>query len=148
MIYQAFFAFIHLGNISAQAAFYADYAQGPEVVKETLLFSVALLGDALVVRSTIFPALNHLLIVAQGISPLDNMGTEPPRHYIPNLCSGWDGRYVNLERHKEVGLTFRVAMSVPMVIQLVKPEPELLGTFLAPFKLTLFLLSFLWVLYI
>jgi hypothetical protein len=92
MIYQAFFAFVHLGNASAENAFYSNYAQGPEVFKETLLFSVALLGDFLVVRPTIFPASNHPLTAAQDISPLDNMGTAPPRYYIPNLYSGGDGR--------------------------------------------------------
>jgi hypothetical protein len=147
VIYQAFFAFVHLGNASAETAFYEDYAQGPEVVKETLLFSVAFLGDALVVRPTIFPVLNHPLIAAQGISPLDNMGTKPPRHDIPNLCSSWDGRCVNFERHKGDDLTSRVAVSVAMVIQLVNSESESVNTLLTPFKLTAFVLSVLWALY-
>ncbi|KAJ7814627.1 hypothetical protein B0H14DRAFT_2850019 [Mycena olivaceomarginata] len=113
VIYQAFFAFIHLGNTSAQAAFYADFAQGPEVVKETLLFSVALLGDALVAyRLWIIWGRNRLVII------------------FPIFA-----------------LVGMVAMSVPMVIQLVKSESELVGTPLAPFRLTLFLLSFLGTLY-
>ncbi|KAJ6529241.1 hypothetical protein B0H19DRAFT_1274284 [Mycena capillaripes] len=64
VIYQAFFAFIHLGNTSAEAAFYEDYTQGPELVKETLLFSVALLGDALVAyRLWIIWGRNRLVII-------------------------------------------------------------------------------------
>ncbi|KAJ7912407.1 hypothetical protein B0H13DRAFT_2660129 [Mycena leptocephala] len=48
VIYQAFFAFIHLGTISAEDAFYADLAQPSEVAKEILFFMAVLLGDALV----------------------------------------------------------------------------------------------------
>ncbi|KAJ7485084.1 hypothetical protein B0H11DRAFT_2018081 [Mycena galericulata] len=48
-IYQAFFAFIHLGSATAEDTFYADLAQPSEVAK-TVLFSVAvLIGDALVI---------------------------------------------------------------------------------------------------
>jgi hypothetical protein len=54
VIYQAFFAFIHLGTISAEDAFYADLAQPSEVAKEILFFMAVLLGDALVVRPTDF----------------------------------------------------------------------------------------------
>ncbi|KAJ7833570.1 hypothetical protein B0H13DRAFT_1914507 [Mycena leptocephala] len=112
VIYQAFFAFVHLGNASAETAFYEDYAQGPEVVKETLLFSVAFLGDALVVHPTMFPVLNHPLIAAQGISPLDNMGTKPPRHDIPNLCSSWDGRWHSFP-HMQQGHTSEIWVRFP-----------------------------------
>ncbi|KAJ7913662.1 hypothetical protein B0H13DRAFT_1873653 [Mycena leptocephala] len=64
VIYQAFFAFVHLGNASAETAFYEDYAQGPEVVKETLLFSVAFLGDALVAyRLWIIWGRNRLVMI-------------------------------------------------------------------------------------
>ncbi|KAF8190931.1 hypothetical protein K438DRAFT_1830987 [Mycena galopus ATCC 62051] len=110
VIYQAFFAFIHLGNTSAEAAFYEDYAQGPELVKETLLFSVALLGDALVAyRLWIIWGRNRLVII------------------FPIFA-----------------LVGMVAISVAMVIQLVKSESELVDTLLtglAPFKLISFLLS-------
>lgn len=50
MIYQAFFAFIHLGTNATEDAFYADLAQKPEVLKSVFLFIAVLLGDALVVR--------------------------------------------------------------------------------------------------
>ncbi|KAJ7349868.1 hypothetical protein DFH08DRAFT_125811 [Mycena albidolilacea] len=48
VIYQAFFAFIHLGTNATEDAFYADLAQQPEVLKSVLLFIAVLLGDALV----------------------------------------------------------------------------------------------------
>ncbi|KAJ6592329.1 hypothetical protein B0H19DRAFT_856698, partial [Mycena capillaripes] len=48
VIYQAFFAFIHLGTNATEDAFYADLAQKPEVVKSVLLCIAVLLGDALV----------------------------------------------------------------------------------------------------
>jgi len=57
------------------------------------------------------------------------MGTKPPRHDIPNLCSSWD------------------AVSVAMVIQLVNSESESVDMLLTPFKLTAFVLSFLGNLY-
>ncbi|KAJ7668254.1 hypothetical protein B0H17DRAFT_1142496 [Mycena rosella] len=104
VIYQAFFAFIHLGNASAEVAFYEDYAQGPEAVKETLLFSVALLGDALVAyRLWIIWGRNRFVII------------------FPIFA-----------------LVGMVAISVAMVIQLVKSESELVDTLLtglAPLKL-------------
>ncbi|KAJ7793345.1 hypothetical protein B0H14DRAFT_3498209 [Mycena olivaceomarginata] len=48
VIYQAFFAFIHLGTNATEDAFYANLAQQPEVLKSVLLFIAVLLGDALV----------------------------------------------------------------------------------------------------
>ncbi|KAF7355986.1 hypothetical protein MVEN_00928000 [Mycena venus] len=48
VIYQAFFAFIHLGSFVAEDAFYADLAQKTEVAKAVLFFLAVLLGDALV----------------------------------------------------------------------------------------------------
>ncbi|KAJ7494912.1 hypothetical protein FB451DRAFT_1163648 [Mycena latifolia] len=47
-IYQAFFAFIHLGSVAAEDAFYADLAQKAEVAKAVLLSFAILLGDVLV----------------------------------------------------------------------------------------------------
>ncbi|KAF7365886.1 hypothetical protein MVEN_00463600 [Mycena venus] len=47
-IYQAFFAFIHLGSAAAEDTFYADIAQEAEVVKAVLFCLSVLLGDALV----------------------------------------------------------------------------------------------------
>ncbi|KAJ7912430.1 hypothetical protein B0H13DRAFT_1874939 [Mycena leptocephala] len=49
VIYQTFFAFIHLGSAAAEDAFYADLAEPVEVAKATILFVAILLGDALVV---------------------------------------------------------------------------------------------------
>ncbi|KAJ7205523.1 hypothetical protein GGX14DRAFT_644768 [Mycena pura] len=64
VIYQAFLAFVHLGNASIENAFYEDYAQGPEVAKETLVFSVAFLGDALVAyRLWIIWGKNRLVMI-------------------------------------------------------------------------------------
>ncbi|KAJ6478143.1 hypothetical protein C8R47DRAFT_642166 [Mycena vitilis] len=50
VIYQAFYAFIHLGSAAAEDAFYADLAKSPEVAKAIVLFTAIILGDALVVR--------------------------------------------------------------------------------------------------
>ncbi|KAF7350182.1 hypothetical protein MVEN_01321000 [Mycena venus] len=47
-IYQAFFAFIHLGSVAAEDAFYADLAQKSEVAKGALFSFAVLVGDALV----------------------------------------------------------------------------------------------------
>ncbi|KAJ7912415.1 hypothetical protein B0H13DRAFT_2271621 [Mycena leptocephala] len=64
VIYQAFFAFIHLGTISAEDAFYADLAQPSEVAKEILFFVAVLLGDALVRLSrSMFPETYRLWII-------------------------------------------------------------------------------------
>ncbi|KAJ7181230.1 hypothetical protein C8R46DRAFT_599297 [Mycena filopes] len=48
IVYQAFYAFIHLATVAAEDAFYADLGQVSEVVKSILLFIAILLGDALV----------------------------------------------------------------------------------------------------
>ncbi|KAF7355980.1 Aminotran-5 domain-containing protein [Mycena venus] len=47
-IYQAFFAFIHLGSVAAKDAFYADLSQKTEVAKAVLFCLAILFGDALV----------------------------------------------------------------------------------------------------
>jgi hypothetical protein len=52
VIYQAFFAFIHLGSVAAEDALYADLAQKAEVAKAVLLSLAILLGDSLVVCLT------------------------------------------------------------------------------------------------
>ncbi|KAJ7166931.1 hypothetical protein C8R46DRAFT_267834 [Mycena filopes] len=48
IIYQAFYAFIHLATVAAEDAFYADLGQMSEVSKLILLFTAILLGDGLV----------------------------------------------------------------------------------------------------
>ncbi|KAJ7648758.1 hypothetical protein DFH06DRAFT_572932 [Mycena polygramma] len=48
VIYQAFYAFIHLGSAVAEDVFYADLAEPPEVAKAVVLFTAILLGDGLV----------------------------------------------------------------------------------------------------
>ncbi|KAJ7131235.1 hypothetical protein C8R44DRAFT_774536 [Mycena epipterygia] len=49
VIYQAFFAFIHLGSAKAEDAFYADLAQRAEIVKVVFFSISVLLGDSLVI---------------------------------------------------------------------------------------------------
>ncbi|KAF7360971.1 hypothetical protein MSAN_01127300 [Mycena sanguinolenta] len=61
VVYQAFFAFIHLGNAVGEDAFYADLAQPAEVVKVSFFFIAVLLGDALVVSPT------YLVAVMNGM---------------------------------------------------------------------------------
>ncbi|KAJ7629220.1 hypothetical protein DFH06DRAFT_1480531 [Mycena polygramma] len=48
VIYQAFFAFIHLGSAVEEVGFYADLAQQSEIAKLAALMVAVLLGDALV----------------------------------------------------------------------------------------------------
>ncbi|KAF7360968.1 hypothetical protein MSAN_01127000 [Mycena sanguinolenta] len=48
VVYQAFFAFIHLGNAVGEDTFYADLAQPAEVTKISFFVIAGLLGDALV----------------------------------------------------------------------------------------------------
>ncbi|KAF8181177.1 hypothetical protein K438DRAFT_1188646 [Mycena galopus ATCC 62051] len=48
VVYQAFFAFIHLSNTVSEDAFYADLAQPSEVAKIFFFFIAILLGDSLV----------------------------------------------------------------------------------------------------
>ncbi|KAJ7732188.1 hypothetical protein B0H16DRAFT_181772 [Mycena metata] len=48
VIYQAFFAFIHLANPVAEDAFYADLGQISEIIKNAFLFMAVCLGDTLV----------------------------------------------------------------------------------------------------
>ncbi|KAJ7257793.1 hypothetical protein C8J57DRAFT_545241 [Mycena rebaudengoi] len=47
VIYQAFFAFIHLGTVVAEDRFYADLAQPSELAKTAVMIMAVLLGDAL-----------------------------------------------------------------------------------------------------
>ncbi|KAJ6511766.1 hypothetical protein DFH09DRAFT_999341, partial [Mycena vulgaris] len=49
VIYQAFFAFIHLASPKAEDTFYADLSQQSEIIKATLVFSSVLLGDSLII---------------------------------------------------------------------------------------------------
>ncbi|KAJ7730808.1 hypothetical protein B0H16DRAFT_1584892 [Mycena metata] len=80
VIYQAFFAFIHLANPVAEDAFYANLGQISEVIKNIFLFIAILLGDALVTYRlwviwgrnrlvVMFPlfALSGLAVTALGI---------------------------------------------------------------------------------
>ncbi|KAJ6453954.1 hypothetical protein C8R45DRAFT_1222996 [Mycena sanguinolenta] len=48
VIYQAFFAWIHLGNAASEHAFYADLSHPAEVAKVILFCIAVFLGDALV----------------------------------------------------------------------------------------------------
>ncbi|KAJ7251669.1 hypothetical protein C8J57DRAFT_670386 [Mycena rebaudengoi] len=48
VIYQAFFAFIHLGTVVGEDLFYADLSQPSELAKAALFFAAVLLGDTLV----------------------------------------------------------------------------------------------------
>ncbi|KAF7326460.1 hypothetical protein MSAN_02510300 [Mycena sanguinolenta] len=61
VVYQAFFAFIHLGNAVGEDAFYADLAQPAEVTKISFFVIATLLGDALVVSPI------YLLSVMNGV---------------------------------------------------------------------------------
>jgi hypothetical protein len=47
-IYQAFFAFIHLGTVVSEDRFYADLSQPSELAKTGFSSAAILLGDALV----------------------------------------------------------------------------------------------------
>ncbi|KAJ6539966.1 hypothetical protein DFH09DRAFT_67353 [Mycena vulgaris] len=49
VIYQAFFAFIHLGSATAEDAFYANLAQRSEIIKFFLAFTSILVGDSLII---------------------------------------------------------------------------------------------------
>ncbi|KAJ7686381.1 hypothetical protein B0H17DRAFT_1072126, partial [Mycena rosella] len=64
VIYQAFFAFIHLGNAVAEDAFYADLSQLSEIMKITLFFTSSLIGDALVIyRLWIIWGRHHYIMI-------------------------------------------------------------------------------------
>ncbi|KAJ7686386.1 hypothetical protein B0H17DRAFT_1013604 [Mycena rosella] len=64
VIYQAFFAFIHLGNAVAEDAFYADLSQVSEIIEVTLFFTSVLIGDALVIyRLWIIWGRNHYVVI-------------------------------------------------------------------------------------
>ncbi|KAJ7166864.1 hypothetical protein C8R46DRAFT_267489 [Mycena filopes] len=64
IIYQAFYAFIHLATVAAEDAFYADLGEISEVVKSILLFVAILLGDALVTyRLWVIWGRNRLVVI-------------------------------------------------------------------------------------
>ncbi|KAJ7686350.1 hypothetical protein B0H17DRAFT_1072055 [Mycena rosella] len=64
VIYQAFFAFIHLGNTVAEDAFYADLSQPSEIIEVTLFSTSILIGDALVIyRLWIIWGRNHYVVI-------------------------------------------------------------------------------------
>ncbi|KAF7355988.1 hypothetical protein MVEN_00928200 [Mycena venus] len=80
VIYQAFFAFIHLGSVATEEAFYADLSQKTEVVNVALFCLAILVGDALVTyrlwviwggnqKIVIFPifALTGLAVASTGL---------------------------------------------------------------------------------
>ncbi|KAJ7509511.1 hypothetical protein B0H11DRAFT_1251332 [Mycena galericulata] len=48
VIYQAFFAFVHLGSAIAEDTFYANLSQRSEILKTALVLTAVLLGDSLV----------------------------------------------------------------------------------------------------
>ncbi|KAJ7923459.1 hypothetical protein B0H13DRAFT_1979889, partial [Mycena leptocephala] len=63
-IYRTFLAFIHLGTVITELAFYADLSQRSEVLKEILFVVAVLLGDALVTyRLWIIWGRNRLVVV-------------------------------------------------------------------------------------
>lgn len=64
VIYQAFFAFIHLGSAVAEDAFYADLAQRAEISKVVFFSISVLLGDSLVVRPS-YSSIYHQPINSQ-----------------------------------------------------------------------------------
>jgi len=70
VIYQAFFAFIHLGTAATEAAFYEDLAQRSEVVKVILSFIATMLGDALVTYRLWVIWVRHRLVVVFPIIAL------------------------------------------------------------------------------
>ncbi|KAJ7858594.1 hypothetical protein B0H13DRAFT_2356451 [Mycena leptocephala] len=75
VIYQTFFAFIHLGSAAAEDAFYADLAKPVEVAKATILFVAILLGDALVWFLSILvesAALQTLWLILTAVTLLVN----------------------------------------------------------------------------
>ncbi|KAJ6539980.1 hypothetical protein DFH09DRAFT_1041832 [Mycena vulgaris] len=64
VIYQAFFAFIHLASATAEHAFYADLSQRSEIIKAILSFSSILIGDSLVIyRLWIIWGLNRYVVI-------------------------------------------------------------------------------------
>ncbi|KAJ6540017.1 hypothetical protein DFH09DRAFT_67675 [Mycena vulgaris] len=64
VIYQAFFAFIHLASATAERAFYADLSQRSEIIKAGLFFSSILIGDSLVIyRLWIIWGLNRYVVI-------------------------------------------------------------------------------------
>ncbi|KAK7045046.1 hypothetical protein R3P38DRAFT_2508864 [Favolaschia claudopus] len=75
VIYQAFFAFVHLGEAKSEDKFYADLSQPSEIAKAILISIAVVLGDALVTyrlwiiwgqtrKIAIFPLLALLLLFA------------------------------------------------------------------------------------
>ncbi|KAJ6514607.1 hypothetical protein DFH09DRAFT_253928 [Mycena vulgaris] len=64
VIYQAFFAFIHLASATAEDAFYADRSQRSEIIKVILFFSSILIGDSLIIyRLWIIWGLNRYVVI-------------------------------------------------------------------------------------
>ncbi|KAJ6514602.1 hypothetical protein DFH09DRAFT_998839, partial [Mycena vulgaris] len=64
VIYQAFFAFIHLASATAEDAFYADLSQQSEIIKVILFSSSILIGDSLIIyRLWIIWGLNRYVVI-------------------------------------------------------------------------------------
>ncbi|KAJ6540046.1 hypothetical protein DFH09DRAFT_1283093 [Mycena vulgaris] len=64
VIYQAFFAFIHLATATAEDAFYADLSQRSNIIKIILFFSSILIGDSLIIyRLWIIWGLNRYVVI-------------------------------------------------------------------------------------
>ncbi|KAJ7223134.1 hypothetical protein GGX14DRAFT_657409 [Mycena pura] len=61
-VYQAFYAYIHLGNATTEDAFYADLSQRSEVAKDSILFVAIILGDSLVVRPHCLSSCSNKLV--------------------------------------------------------------------------------------
>jgi len=89
VVYQAFFAFIHLGNAVGENAFYADLAQPAEVTKISFFFIAVFLGDALVTyrlwiiweqktKVIIFPIVALIVLAASGAVLLTKLATWEP----------------------------------------------------------------------
>ncbi|KAJ7131239.1 hypothetical protein C8R44DRAFT_774543 [Mycena epipterygia] len=90
VIYQAFFAFIHLGNPVAEDAFYADLGQRAEIVKFVFFSISVLLGDSLVIyrlwiiwgrnrNIVIFPICSSIGLVVAFVGMLHELSQWQPR---------------------------------------------------------------------
>ncbi|KAJ6530751.1 hypothetical protein B0H19DRAFT_1273722 [Mycena capillaripes] len=110
VIYQAFFAFIHLGSVAAEDAFYADLAQKAEVAKAVLLSLAILLGDSLVtyrlwviwggnLKIVIFPIFALIGVAVAETGPVVELVKWEPRLSFDAESRPWGKIDAPMSRH-------------------------------------------------
>ncbi|KAJ7625837.1 hypothetical protein FB45DRAFT_1030165 [Roridomyces roridus] len=131
VVYQAYFAFIHLGDAASERTFYGDLSQPSAIAKESMLFLSILLGDILVIyRLWIIWGGNRRVAVLPACTVLGDLGSVASIglvyqliHWGPKVISGlssvrgWTGLGFGLSLLNNVYCTgfiaFRIWKSKP-----------------------------------